>query len=132
MVVVEFKRDAMRLLERARQILDQPSHWTKRYPARDVDDYDVTVDSPDAVKFCLSGAVSRALWEWVWKDGDKPNPQVGAHEQAKAMLVHVIENRTDLRFTSIVGFNDHEDRTYHEVLSVLDVAINELRRQVAA
>jgi hypothetical protein len=44
------------------RILDQPEHWCRKAFAKNAEGLPVKPESPEAVEFCLTGAIERACW----------------------------------------------------------------------
>jgi hypothetical protein len=114
------KKTARQYLERAREILSDPSSWTQNnYAESKVDGRPVDVwgSNPKECSYCLAGALIIAS-EITYKD-----PPVG--EQARAL--DAVRDLTQARgFAGITSFNDEFGRHHSEVLAVIDEAISKL------
>ena len=86
---------------KAYELLDSPEKWTKGVMARDANGEHVLHDSPNAVCWCMLGAIERCL-----------------NAGGAARVRDVLEARGLGR--SISGFNDSTD--YETMLSVLKEA----------
>lgn len=91
----------------ARALIDTPDKWLKGHWARDADGGQVFPTNPDAVCYCLVGAI-RAC------DGGTP---------VRSLVATVIEELFDSRFYQTTVFNDHPTTTHADVMRVLDTAI---------
>lgn len=92
------------VLIEARKLLEQPEHWTQGVFARNAKGRPVNMTAPDAVCFCISGAIGRA--------SDKDS------QRWQAALDFLCEK---IRRKNIANFND--THTHVEVLAALDKAI---------
>ena len=130
--------DAVRVLERAKEILDDPNSWCKRIDAMNEEGQAVAPSHPTAVKWCLRGAVIRAINEQAhselpWLGGSCACPQcrpLASPEQA-TMFNHIMYclaqsvpgHEGELR--DPVGYND--SRASHEdILLMLKRTIHNL------
>jgi len=93
----------------ARKILSDPSRWTRQFQARDSAGACIAWNQPEAVCFCLMGAINRAGMTI------SPSESAPAYE-AMDVLDTVID-------TSIPLFNDRPSTTHEDVLKALDKAI---------
>lgn len=87
---------------KVKELLRIGSSWTKGTFARTYGDWPVTVDSPLAIRYCLSGAISKCY----------PHPHEGRIIADKV--------RTELNKNSIVGWNDAPERTFSEVRELVE------------
>ena len=94
-----------RIIARARALIASPGSWTQGEFARDANDAPVNWRSPEAVRFCVWGALNRAAYEMT---GDK-RQSITLAERAAATLRNG---------RSLSGVNDRGPHT--EVLRVLD------------
>lgn len=95
------------ILTAARELLTDPSHWTKGANARNVRGKEALPNYPSAVCWCMTGAPTtlfRAPWTSV------------ALTSAIVLLQTTISD-------GIIAFNDRPDTTHTDVLRVLDAAI---------
>lgn len=81
---------------------------------------DCNVDHPEADRFCLMGALSRAAWEL----SDGPHHQYRELlETANTLVGAAWERRRDKdRYPCAVGLNDDPDTPLHAVLNLYDQA----------
>ena len=94
------------IVERARGLIATPQTWTQGEFARDAHGEPVNWRSPQAVQFCLWGALNRAAYEMT---GDR-HRSVGLADHAAAALRRGV--------TSLSRINDHG--THAEVLALFD------------
>lgn len=92
------------------ELLADPTSWTKHHPARDAKGQSTDARDPDAVCWCMAGAIFRTIGQTV-----------------QPLLEDVVARRFPDRIThdvydGYVAFNDHPDTTHAEVLSVLKEA----------
>jgi len=90
---------------KAFEILSEPSKWTQRVYARDLDGNPMGVKSPSAVCFCADGAIRKAYIE-----------------NGELLQLQLLKLRVHLResgHVSIPGWNDAPNRTYEEVVETL-------------
>lgn len=105
-VTIVFKPlSAAETLQKARDLIADPAHWTQRTAARDAATTPVPVASPYAKSFCTLGAVDRAA-----------GFDSHGFYDATAFLYQVIGSAE-----SIAQFND--SHTHEEVIALFDAAI---------
>lgn len=102
------------VLQKARQIISLPEHWTQGTSCRNKSGDQVGYSSGEAYSYCMGGAVDVAVLELCGHVGDDPNGAV------LDLLSRVTKRKSDLRY---IPFNDRSGRTHPEVLEVLDAAI---------
>lgn len=86
---------------KVQDILTDESKWTQGYYARDKDNHLVSVDSPNACKFCLIGAMLKAYPEAAEKDA--------------------VETTTFRKLGSgVANWNDAPERTFAEVRALIE------------
>lgn len=99
---------------RAREILSEPSSWTKGAEARTVGAEPVSADSPDAVAWSIYGAINKARSELV-ATGEDGRPAertgIGIATNNKAFEVYgvsmaYLNNAPDTRFDTILDLLD--------------------------
>lgn len=95
-----------RIIDRARALIAAPGSWTQGDFARNANDEPVSWRSPEAVRFCLWGALYRAAYEMT---GDK-RQSIGLGDHAAATLRY--------GRTSLSGVNDRG--THADVLYLFD------------
>lgn len=96
------KQNLIDRLVRIRDLLHVESGWTKGWFARDAEGNDVSTKNPNAVCFCLSGAVSKT----------SPDDQI---EVIETFLYSQLPSRD---WSCIPDFND--DSKHSDVLAFLD------------
>lgn len=104
------------VLIRAKKIITDPSNWTTEAFARDTNDFCTGVSDPDAIKFCSSGAIEKALWQ-IHGDSDE--------KKVYGNLVKVFQymNMTCLMLRKETFINFNDKYTHEEVLDLFDEAI---------
>lgn len=102
------------ILRRARQLIER-GH-TKNYLARNKKGTPVDVESPQAVQFCVSGAVQRAAFELE-------GVAYGHHwSDAFGALVRAYERR-NADIPDLIRFNNDRKTTPEDVLQLFDKAL---------
>lgn len=105
------------ILIQTKNLLLRPGAWTQRVSARNKRGYIVPYDSPDAVCWCLSGAVQRITTLLGC-------PPYGAYDAlSKAMHDPRITRIAVPWATIVVPFNDTSKTGLWGVLALLNVAI---------
>lgn len=94
-------------VQKVRDLLSNPLHWTKRTYARNSRGEDVDISSPEAMSFCLYGA--SAYVDGVTLTDHKPSPTYNAIRE------YIWDNRN---FDSAIQFNDYS--THKQVIALLD------------
>lgn len=84
---------------KAYELLSSPEKWTKGVSVRDKNDNQVSIDDPDACKFCIYGAIRTCYGK--------------EHDKLKKVMDKLKYSSTDELFK----WNDSS--TYEEVVSVL-------------
>lgn len=123
----------LRVLTRARDLIAEPTHWTKGEFARNEYGYSVGIDSPNACCFCTIGAVRRACYE-------EGLTYTGVSQAAIRKLCRCIaetlpytdydgSNNVAMRY-NIAAWNDAEERTHDDVMNVFQCAIDAAKREV--
>jgi hypothetical protein len=105
------------LLEIARemdQIFATERQWTQGTMARDFTGTPAGVMDPDATCWCWTGAYRKAA-------GYTNDDEEGTQDEAKIMRLHQI-----LMVTSVVVWNDSDERTFQDVKEGLAKIIKEL------
>lgn len=103
-------------LDRVIKLLSDPDNWTTGASARDEADARVSVGNPNAVSWCLLGAIS--------KEGG-----YGFNRDALMNLVSEIiqEQHDGEEYYSVASFNDHH--THEEVMNVLTLTRERLQNE---
>ena len=102
------------ILLEARQLLSDPSRWTKGAPARNAQLETVGSTSEAAFCFCAIGAIRRTLWV---------NPGRDTEERRELEDVASQALRESIGRPDISRWNDDPARTHEEVLAAFDRAI---------
>ena len=92
-------------LRDAKALIDTPAKWTQNANARRSDDSDCSSAHPDAVCFCIVGAVWRASGETFSK------------------AFHLVHWQAQKEGRHVVQFNDHPDTSHNDVMAFFDRAI---------
>lgn len=105
-------------LKNVRVLLTPPSAWQKCCYATSAEGFDVAPESPDAVCFCLVGAIRR-----VCPSADFTVLQCLMETASKSLgLLPAPPDGWTLPFT-ITRWNDAPSRTHEQVLKTLDLAV---------
>jgi hypothetical protein len=105
---------ATEILESARALVSPPGTWIQKDIAKDAAGDGISAFNPDAVCFCMMGAIHRAAFDKGIKRFDP------ARADAIHALKFVVQGEG---FSSIPDFNDAKKRTQREVLQAFDTAI---------
>lgn len=110
------------------EVLTGPEKWTQGYLARTKGAGPIQPWNKDAVCFCLAGAL-----DLVTHRGEAGNPgdwqaRDIAHKELKGVLNRLPD--AHLRDEYIHVWNDEPERTYEQVIELLDKTINHLQARV--
>lgn len=104
-------------------LLSKPGSWIKEVRAKTADEYIVSPTNPDAVKFCLGGAVMHVLgdemWTGWWSSTEDP---VGLRFHKLAIERGFVGDEWSYPF---VEFNNDLDTTHEDMMLFLKEALNE-------
>lgn len=106
----------LRIINRAIELVSNPKKWTKKTYARNYLDQSVAPMSPEAVCFCLYGAIERSI-------GELALPGV-IHSRVTSTVLDFVYSQITGKITN---FNDFETTTHADILAVLNKARAELR-----
>lgn len=106
----------LQVLITARAILASPSSWTKGEAARTENDLPTWVDDLQATRFCVVGAIRRAIFVLYGSPTQ--------HRITAQVLGALGFNEPDC-----MDWNDDPDRTHAEVLALFDAAISTLAEE---
>ena len=102
------------ILVAARARLADPAHWTKGCFARDTEGLSVNKDDDKAVCWCLAGAIL------------KESPNINAGIAALMALEQGLDRKYLKKFGPVPEFNDSEDSSHKDVISLLDKTITSI------
>lgn len=102
------------ILQKTRDLLSDPSHWTKGEFARDASQKWTNVRNPEATCWCSWGALSRTIVDFQLEETGQNIPLHEGFSQ-----VPTLRTRGD----NITLMNDHPDTTHAEILQGFDNAI---------
>ena len=91
------------------ELLEKPENWTQRANARDANGRDISSYHPDAVCWCLFGAVNKCY-------GITPERQ-----NVEVKLIHSLQvapTQERRGYGSYIVWNDAKERTHQEVLDL--------------
>lgn len=100
-------KETVKLLKKARKVLEPEGSWTKKVLARNAVNREVNVDNNDACKFCMIGALTKA--NTYAYDGTLLRAE-------KALQFAVAEHY-------VANVNDRRSTTHLHVLMAYDFAI---------
>lgn len=103
------------VLNDAAELLSDPARWHKGSYAGNMLGEPVPTHDPEAVCWCLSGALVRS---------NSVNIGYIAHDEAYHALTTVVQ---DMGHSTIVKFNDHPETTHEMVMRVMDTAKEKLQ-----
>lgn len=109
------KAEISQLLKATRKKLELPSSWTQHASARDAEHRSILALEPTAICWCLSGALQSAMSEI--NISNRAETRLGAEK----IIGKVLE--MDGCRTNIVRWNDNPWRRHHEVVQMLDRAV---------
>ena len=113
MVTVQEKIDVLKM---ARGFIQEPSAWVKGSHAQDDRGEELAPEEPDAVCFCLEGAIIRALTE---------SGEFGAGSELLEMNAELMG--ADGEYMTM--WQDRAKRTHAEVLARVDTTLERLERE---
>ena len=118
MVTVQEKIDVLKM---ARDLIQEPDAWVQECHAQNDIGEETGPTEPDAVCFCLEGAIIRALSELLEVDEDELlleeiNDEVMGKNEGSKMVI----------------WNDSPERTQAEVLARVDATLERLEREAIA
>jgi len=106
------------ILQAAKAVIDHPLKWTVGSYARDGADREVPINSPDACKFCLMGAVFKAT--------GRPFGPADNEKEPFAIAWKALRGVTG--YPALGQFNDALGREHSEIIEAIDAAIERLRQ----
>ena len=113
------------LLVEARTLIALPVAWTQGAAARDAEGEPVGVEHEDAVSWCATGALNRAMYRHV-DSLEIPAPLQRARNQAGTILTETVQALTLGHYTEATTYND---RTNHGcIVHAFDIAIADADR----
>lgn len=113
-------------LQDARDLLDEPAKWCKGDLARNDNDDPEIPDAPEAICWCLNGA----LWAAHPRSDEfciydlETSFGTPATQAAQWRLWAAIRERTGFTALGVAAYNDAEKTTYADIIALLDTAIN--------
>ena len=130
---------AIEYLKRARDLLDKPENWTGGTFARKADWELTQINSDDAYKLCLTGAILKVSDKNDGIVGDKDlfkSVETDANfQKAIKMLVNKIgiffyknefaAKNKRLMFAHVSSFNDYDNTSHQDIINLLDRTIAE-------
>lgn len=127
------KKRTSEILIEALNILSSPAKWTQGAMARDADSVTISAINPDAICWCLDGALYKAAWELGYAptiDATMTNEENKELRELFSDITHAFasELKTDNRF-SHVHFNNDIDTTYQDVTQLLENTITHLKNE---
>ncbi|MES2055782.1 MAG: hypothetical protein V4564_07590 [Pseudomonadota bacterium] len=104
-------------LRAARAVIEKPEAWTRRAYAKTANNRQTRSPlSENAVRFCVLGAICRAVGE--------PDYGMGRSSRASSFLLGFVPlNRRTSVLAGIVAFNDRKSTTHVDILALFDRAI---------
>lgn len=117
-------KDIIAVLKKAKNVIVDPTSWIKKLPASDEFGEECELESAEACRFCMDGALQTQFNLRELRTSGVPQ-----YSDAVRCLNRAAHDRFPSRieyFESFVWFNDHEDTTHDDVMQVFDDAIKEL------
>ena len=113
------------LLAEARTLIARPESWTQGAAARDAEGEPVGVEHEDAVAWCATGALNRAVYRHV-ESLEIPPPLQRARDRAGTILTDTVRALTLGHYTEATTYND---ATNHGcIVHAFDIAIADAGR----
>ena len=103
------------ILQAVRDLLEDESAWTKRAYARNERGHAVDSNSDAAVRWCLTGAVAKAVAKAA-AQRDRRYRRYGVWNTRLALAEGIGGD-------GLQAWNDHDDRTHADVLELIDMAL---------
>lgn len=110
------------VLRQAKALISNRQNWTQQCEARNKDLQPCPPNHPDAVAFCISGAVHRVCG----LDCDDPNeslPKYKVSQKACDILQEAVIRITDGQREDYTVEHYNDTHTHRQVLQVIDAAI---------
>jgi hypothetical protein len=107
------------ILKTGKAVIANPENWTKFYMATDEYGRMTPLNSPQACKWCMSGALHRAFHELGGVD-EHGDPKPGTVEIFRD-ISNTFSVLTGMNFMSV--YNDHRTTTHTDVMNIFDRAI---------
>ena len=121
------------VLTNTRTVLTDPARWTQGEFARKASGIGTTSMNPEAVCFCLLGAVSRAAYgtQFVTKEEDYDTFREGATNARNELFntLNIEHEFYEFAGRDIPGFNDNPDTKHEHVLALIDKTIARLSKE---
>lgn len=117
---------ATKILVFMRDLLSNPEKWTREAYARKADKTTTSSSDPQAVCFCLSGALGRSYAKLNEFSRYAMFTSGGPHISAESLLLEAIYVSRGQRCHSLAEFND-VFATHETILEVIDLAIERSR-----
>ena len=113
--------DTIEVLQQARALLARPKGWTRKSNARDAKGKAVNLDAPDAVSFCMTGAMRHVT------------PDFGSSLEYRDAFAAIQDTLVPTeRDPYPVAWNDARGRKKTEVLAVMKATIDRLKEEANA
>ena len=132
--MVDKLKTAIKVLKQTRSIVDLG--WYKGATARDAYNVRVEATDPAACKWCLTGALEKAMFDFDLHklDNDEPYPTVSKAWDSiySRCMGQLFKTVNAAEFITVTGFNDHPEITQVDVLTALDTTIRRMERDVQA
>ena len=113
------------LLVEARTLIARPEAWTQGAGARDADGEPVGVEHEDAVSWCATGALNRAMYRHV-DSLEVPPPLQRARGRAETILTDTVRALTLGHYTEATTYNDATNHAC--IVHAFDIAIADADR----
>ena len=113
------------LLVEARTLIARPEAWTQGAGARDAQGEPVGVEHEDAVSWCATGALNRAMYRHV-DSLEVPPPLQRARGRAETILTDTVRALTLGHYTEAITYNDATNHAC--IVHAFDIAIADADR----
>jgi len=109
-VILQMTRTA--ILQKTREILANEKYWAKeKFITQKITEDELFL------AYCLIGAMNKAI-------SDNNDLSVNSHQKAQCILLDIIQKKyNNKRYTSLISFNDEEERTHLDIIELLDEGI---------
>jgi len=120
-------KSELSVLEGVLSLLEHESSWTQEVSARDHHGNPVASDSPEACRWCLSGAIDKVANE-LNTDPVYVLVEVASLIDPDAIYDDYYNVKCDDAIAVIADYNDAHDVTHGSILDLVDEAIEELQK----
>lgn len=121
----------VRILEKAREIIADPAHWTQGSYARDMGGHSVNVSDEGACSFCTLGAIRKASLDLAVSAMDDYIARDCLGYDASCFPTEYMSPTTPLSPTDVIHFNDRF-ANHDDIINLFDCAIEKAKEAAEA